>query len=161
LTTKFGMPGSRLAASVPGWNQAALALRAARKVLGGRGRSADPVPDYDPKKAVASLESSLRALRTDSIDVLYLHEVSRAAMGQPEPLTRALETLKASGKVRYIGLSGQLSECALVRTSHPALGEVLQVEIPPAADGSPGIVQALNPPAAVHFWELAATAPAG
>jgi Aldo/keto reductase family len=163
LATKFGIPVSRLAATVPGWNQAAMLLRAARKLVAGRRRPAtrSPVRDYSPQRAVASVESSLRALQTDHVDILYLHEPVLAALGDAEALVQTLEALKASGKIRHVGLSGQESECALLRSSHPALGEVLQVEIPAGPDGSPAAPTVLRPAAAVHFWEFPSASTAG
>ena len=161
LTTKFGLPVSRLAAAVPGWNQAAMVLRAARKLALGRRTASRPLlRDYSPQQALASVERSLRALRTDHIDILYLHEPVPAALSVSEPLVRALDSLKASGKVRYVGLSGQESECALLRNFYPALGEVLQVQVPAASDGWP-ITQGMLHSAAVHFWEFASRSPEG
>jgi aryl-alcohol dehydrogenase-like predicted oxidoreductase len=162
LTTKFGIPISRMAAAAPGWNQAAMVLRAARKLVAGRKRPARSLQrDYSPQRALASVENSLRALRTDHIDILYLHEPTATALPDADPLLHTLEALKASGKVRHVGLSGQVSECARLRSSHPALGEVLQVEVPAAPDGSPAPLGTLQPPAAVHFWEFASGSTAG
>jgi aryl-alcohol dehydrogenase-like predicted oxidoreductase len=61
-----------------------------------------------------SFETSLRLLRADYIDVLFIHEPDRPAqydwwddlINYDGPVMEVLETLKASGAVRNIGLGG-------------------------------------------------------
>jgi aryl-alcohol dehydrogenase-like predicted oxidoreductase len=55
------------------------------------------------KALIAQLEASLRRLRTDCIDLYWLHNWDRRA--PIEETLRALDDLVAAGKVRYIGLS--------------------------------------------------------
>ncbi|MEJ1964014.1 MAG: aldo/keto reductase [Gammaproteobacteria bacterium] len=94
LTTKFGIYSGRLAA-LPPYVTAALRM-ASRLVRGGRGAGGPPPRDYDPDRARVSLENSLRALRTDHVDVLYLHEPELALLGDCDRLARALESFRAS-----------------------------------------------------------------
>jgi aryl-alcohol dehydrogenase-like predicted oxidoreductase len=52
----------------------------------------------------ASLEASLRALRTDYVDLLFLHEAPESVLEQDD-LIEALERLVAEGKVRRFGIA--------------------------------------------------------
>ena len=53
-----------------------------------------------------SLDASLRALRTDYVDFLFLHEAPMAVLAQ-EDLFDALRQLVAAGKVRRFGIASQ------------------------------------------------------
>ncbi len=151
VTTKFGIPTGRLGARIPGWNLVAMGGRLARRVL-SKHSGAGTRRDFSAQEARASVEGSLRALGTDHIDVLYLHEPSLGLLGEPESLAPALEELQTSGKVRYFGLSGQAAACTEIGRHHPRLAGLLQIEVPAAADGLP---DKLSAAAAVRFWELA------
>jgi aryl-alcohol dehydrogenase-like predicted oxidoreductase len=52
---------------------------------------------------LASFEASLRRLRTDHVDVLYVHEFDRTT--PVEETMRVLDDLVTAGKVRYVGAS--------------------------------------------------------
>lgn len=83
--------------------------------LGGRGGD-DPKP-FDPQDKASlrwSLETSLRLLRRESVDVLMIHEPDRP--GQYEwwsdyentqgPVIEMLDEFKREGKIRFTGLGG-------------------------------------------------------
>jgi aryl-alcohol dehydrogenase-like predicted oxidoreductase len=55
------------------------------------------------KALIAQLEESLRRLRTDYVDLYWLHNWDRRA--PIDETLRALDDLVAAGKVRYVGLS--------------------------------------------------------
>lgn len=63
-----------------------------------------------------SLEGSLRALRTDYVDLLFLHEATVSVM-QQEDLFAALERVVAEGKVRRFGIASEpaVVEAAVAR----------------------------------------------
>jgi len=62
-----------------------------------------PPADMEPDRLRASCERSLRALRTDTIDLYQIHWPSKTL--PLEPTWRALEALRAEGKIRHIGVS--------------------------------------------------------
>jgi aryl-alcohol dehydrogenase-like predicted oxidoreductase len=83
------------------------------------------------KAIVQQAEESLRRLRTDYIDIYWLHNWDRTA--PIEETMRALDDLVTAGKIRYVGLSDlpawKVTEAQLVadwRGWTPAIG--LQVE---------------------------------
>jgi aryl-alcohol dehydrogenase-like predicted oxidoreductase len=155
LTSKFGIPAGRLAANVPGWLYAQMALRLAAKAAGlNKGPQQPPRRDFSASVARASLEGTLRRLKTDHVDVLYLHEPQTALLGESDALLRELEALKVSGKVRWFGLSGNPVECARVAAAYPLLAQVLQVEL--LADTAGVGTPADGPPAAIRFCEFSA-----
>jgi predicted oxidoreductase len=59
--------------------------------------------DFSYERIVSSVEGSLKALRTDYIDVLLLHRPD--ALVEPEEVARAFDALEAAGKVRAFGVS--------------------------------------------------------
>jgi aryl-alcohol dehydrogenase-like predicted oxidoreductase len=69
-----------------------------------RARASSMRQDFRPESLVRSLEGSLKRLRTDYIDVFFLHSLPADELGNNE-LFACLEGLKESGKVRHYGIS--------------------------------------------------------
>jgi len=63
------------------------------------------------------LEISLKRLRTDYIDILYLHSCTTSQMVNFEPLMNALVKAKKQGKARFIGISTHTSEPKVIRAT--------------------------------------------
>jgi aryl-alcohol dehydrogenase-like predicted oxidoreductase len=62
--------------------------------------------DYSPARAVASLEDSLRRLRTDRVDVFFVHTPTPdPELFRPEETFAAMERLREQGKIRVVGFS--------------------------------------------------------
>lgn len=159
LTTKFGIAPGRLAAALPGGVYLTAAARAALRMLWlRRSVSGAARRDYSVPAMQTSLEDSLRRLRTDYVDVLYLHAPTRDSLESPETLLRALEALRQAGKVRRIGLSGSAAECGAIARSHPGLAEILQIELAPDSQGLPDGTS-LPAATAVGLWEFPGTPP--
>ena len=59
--------------------------------------------DFSREHIVASVTESLKALRTDYLDVLLLHRPD--SLVEPEEVAAAFDELAQSGKVRYFGVS--------------------------------------------------------
>ncbi|WP_308634075.1 aldo/keto reductase [Paenibacillus silvisoli] len=62
-------------------------------------------PDWDPAMLEASIERSLKRLRTDYVDVVHLHSCSEELLRQGDVIDVLLRA-KEKGKTRYIGYSG-------------------------------------------------------
>lgn len=61
--------------------------------------------DFSKEHILASVDGSLKRLKTDYLDVLLLHRPD--ALVEPEEVAEAFDKLKASGKVRFFGVSNQ------------------------------------------------------
>lgn len=63
--------------------------------------------DFSAKRVIASVDESLKRLRTDYIDVIQVHDVE---FGHKEQIINetlpALHRLKETGKVRFVGITG-------------------------------------------------------
>jgi predicted oxidoreductase len=86
--------------------------------------------DFSYEHIVAQVEGSLRALRTDRLDVLLLHRPD--ALVEPDEVARAFDELEASGKVRAFGVSNHTPrQIDLLRTAvkQPLIANQLQLSI--------------------------------
>ncbi|WP_440897362.1 aldo/keto reductase [Amphibacillus sp. Q70] len=61
--------------------------------------------DFSKEHILASVEGSLKRLKTDYIDILLLHRPD--TLVEPEEVAEAFDELKQSGKVRHFGVSNQ------------------------------------------------------
>jgi aryl-alcohol dehydrogenase-like predicted oxidoreductase len=69
------------------------------------GEELPDLPDWDPRLLEASIDRSLRRLRTDHLDLLQLHSCSLDVL-RHGGVIEVLEKAKRMGKTRYIGYSG-------------------------------------------------------
>ena len=86
--------------------------------------------DFSCEHIMTQVEGSLRALRTDYIDVLLLHRPD--ALVEPEDVARAFDELEASGKVRAFGVSNHTPrQIDLLKTAvrQPIVANQLQLSI--------------------------------
>lgn len=89
-----------------------------------------PYFDFSYEHLVTSVEASLRALRTDHIDILLLHRPD--ALVEPDEVARAFDELHASGKVRHFGVSNHTPyQIELLKKSvrQPLVANQLQLSI--------------------------------
>nr|MBA2677786.1 aldo/keto reductase [Ktedonobacteraceae bacterium] len=70
-----------------------------------RGEELPDLPDWNPKLLEASIDRSLRRLRTDHVDLVELHSCSLDVLRNGDVIP-VLEKAKRMGKTRYIGYSG-------------------------------------------------------
>jgi predicted aldo/keto reductase-like oxidoreductase len=63
------------------------------------------------------LETSLQRLRTDYVDILYLHSCYSPAMATYEPIMEALVKAKQQGKARFLGVSTHRDEPNVIRAA--------------------------------------------
>jgi predicted oxidoreductase len=96
--------------------------------------------DFSYEHIMASVEGSLRALRTDRIDVLLLHRPD--ALVEPDEVARAFGELAASGKVLNFGVSNHTpGQIALLTKSvaQPLVANQLQLSITHAPTVAQGL----------------------
>ncbi|WP_076682752.1 aldo/keto reductase family oxidoreductase [Microbacterium sp. RU33B] len=89
-----------------------------------------PYFDFSYEHIIESVEGSLRALRTDYIDILLLHRPD--ALVEPEEVARAFDELEEAGKVRAFGVSNHTPrQIDLLRTAvrQPIVANQLQLSI--------------------------------
>jgi len=80
---------------------------------------------FDAKTMRASVEESLRQLRTDYVDALLAHEAPASMMAQ-EDLMAALEDVVREGKARRAGISSTGRVAAVIAAEAPPILSVLQ-----------------------------------
>jgi predicted oxidoreductase len=93
-------------------------------------RPAHAIKSYDSSRShvIASVEASLRALRTDRIDVMLLHRPD--LLMDPDELAVTFEGLRASGKVLAFGVSNHApSQLAMLHRRHALVTN--QIELSP------------------------------
>lgn len=84
--------------------------------------------DASPAHVIASVEQSLRQLRTDRLDLLLIHRPD--LLMDVDPLARAFDALKADGKVLHVGVSNHApSQVALLHARHALSAH--QIEMSP------------------------------
>jgi predicted oxidoreductase len=89
-----------------------------------------PYFDFSYEHILSSVEGSLRALKTDYIDILLLHRPD--ALVEPEEVARAFTELESSGKVRAFGVSNHTPrQIDLLRTAvtQPIVANQLQLSL--------------------------------
>jgi L-galactose dehydrogenase len=63
--------------------------------------------DFSTKRIMASIDESLRRLKTDYVDLFQLHDIEFVTKEQIlNEAMPAIEKIKAAGKTRFIGISG-------------------------------------------------------
>jgi aryl-alcohol dehydrogenase-like predicted oxidoreductase len=82
----------------------------------------------------ASFETSLRALRTDYVDMLLMHAAPASVLAQDD-LLEALARLVESGKVRMAGISGDLPTISAYFAQRPPVLTTAQFALNPTNIG--------------------------
>jgi len=132
IATKFGIqPNPWLARSQALMYARLTADAALRRIVRRRRCFAPRRHDYSCAGAVASVDRSLRALRTDHVDILYLHDPTLFGLTDPEKLFGTLRDLKAAGKIRHFGIAGNVSDSRDILSQYPEPGCLLQVNAAP------------------------------
>jgi D-threo-aldose 1-dehydrogenase len=130
VATKFGLEPPR------GLGGKKWIVNTARKVLGpfprllrlakASGAAMGKSGVFAPDAAVRSLETSLRELKTDYVDLLLLHEATLAEALNPS-LIETLECQVKSGKVRHLGIASDFEKLPRDARKLPSLYQVLQL----------------------------------
>jgi len=132
IATKFGIPANPWLNRIPVLMYSRLAANAALRRLTKR-QSFEVKRNYDYRgtSAVASLYRSLRALRTDYVDILFLHDPTLERMAEPDRLFDTLQGLQSQGKVRFLGLAGGARDCLAIIRRYPAQHWLVQLNAAP------------------------------
>jgi predicted aldo/keto reductase-like oxidoreductase len=80
-------------------------------------KGTDREPPATEENLYKQLELSLKRLRTDFVDILYLHSLYTTKMVTYEPLMNALVKVKKQGKARFIGISTHHQEPNIIRAT--------------------------------------------
>jgi predicted aldo/keto reductase-like oxidoreductase len=89
-----------------------------RHVFTAEATAREPAPTEE--NLFEQLETSLERLRTDYVDILYIHSCYSPAMATYEPLMAALVKAKEQGKARFIGVSTHNDEPNVIRAAADA-----------------------------------------
>ncbi len=100
--TKFGLLPSGLIGRA---GRFATALQGARSVLRRAGVLGGPRRSWTAGTLERSVSDSLKALRTERIDALFLHEPRIEELSRADELVEALRRLKESGRIAAVGIS--------------------------------------------------------
>jgi aryl-alcohol dehydrogenase-like predicted oxidoreductase len=84
-------------------------------------------PSFTPANAKASLDRSLRALRTDHINLWLLHEATAADLNN-DTLLHLLEAEVKNGTIGAFGIGSSADKIPNLLASHPAYCSTLQYE---------------------------------
>jgi diketogulonate reductase-like aldo/keto reductase len=130
ITTKFGLMPRENVARLKGPVEIARRLMrsstAIRKLVRRNVRNLTQSGRFDTASAGKSLESSLRALRTDYIDTYLLHEAQ--AEDCTDELLRFLEKSTAEGKILSYGVGSAFAKVEHIAREWPALLPVAQFD---------------------------------
>jgi len=134
LTTKFGLRPSRLATRLlPLQRLGRRTLRAIPALRRAAVRSSGALygsPDFTATTVRLSLESSLRALRTDYVDYFLAHQASASVLPDEETIG-LLEDFKRAGKIVEFGVATEFDWLRPVLSQRPTLSRVVQFDSEP------------------------------
>jgi uncharacterized protein len=91
------------------------------------------VPDRDADKAMATVERSLKRLKTDYLDLLHVHalrdEADAESLGGKGRVLEALHKLRDQGVVKHIGFTGHSSAAGMKRAAELFDFEVMMIAL--------------------------------
>jgi len=131
ITTKFGLEvpqrTSAMQIAIRAGRQIVRLLPSARKMMQRRARTFVKSGRFRAADARASLETSLRELSTDYIDLFLLHDYGVDDHATDE-LVAFLEAAVKAGKIRYFGLGTGIDNVLRALATQPELCNVIQFE---------------------------------
>ncbi len=139
IATKFGIAPTRLARCLGRGQRPARRILEARPALRNQAQEKAAGPQsgpagallysaegYQPAAARKSLERSLRALGTEYVDLLLLHDPAPGSVCS-EDVRCCLEDARTTGLIRSWGLAGEVKPCLQIAADFTAGLPVLQV----------------------------------
>jgi aryl-alcohol dehydrogenase-like predicted oxidoreductase len=129
IATKFGITPNPVFARFPWLMYAQLSANAVqRRITKTNGLAVMPTRDYSAHAAQLSLERSLRALRSDHVDIFFVHDPKPASLGFSDELLTTLDRLRREGKARYVGVAGAAGDCIDVARLFPTMAQITQID---------------------------------
>ncbi len=123
IATKYGIPPNQAIAAIPSF----------RLPIRGFGAIAQKAGIWKRRRAEMtaqglrrSVEQSLRRLRSDWIDILFLHEPEPGVLKSPEAILQELLLLQGEGHIRCFGLAGSWHGIAALGDASTAFAEIVQ-----------------------------------
>jgi aryl-alcohol dehydrogenase-like predicted oxidoreductase len=130
VTTKLGMLPPQRSRALQGAKAlgrvGARVLPALRPLLRRGAQSMASSGAFEPAAARASLETSLRELRVETVDLLLLHECRPADL-ETEGLLDFLGQVVAEGKARAFGIGTDRASTTAIVASRPEFARIVQV----------------------------------
>lgn len=100
-----------------------------------------------PQLILDSIDSSLRRLGTDHVDVYALHKPAHGDIGRDDVL-RTLDGLRRAGKIRRVGMAGDL-HAAQLALAHPEVYDLVQLADDPLQQPLPLLRRSWSRPTAL------------
>lgn len=119
IATKYGVEPRRLCVAAEGVSPVFGSVTRAVAAISERVRPRVAEWTYDVEGLDRSIRHSLKRLRTDYIDILFLHEPNVARLGEAERLWEFLGKLREKGVVKEVGLAGRWQAVLAVRGLMP------------------------------------------
>jgi D-threo-aldose 1-dehydrogenase len=123
VVTKYGIDIDPVLGSLPALGSPLRGIRSVARLAGLWQRH---MPPMTPDGLRASVEASLRRLRTDWIDLLLLHEPSPDRLSTSDAIRAELSSLHSRGLIRAFGLAGGWKGIVSVAALAPELVQVVQ-----------------------------------
>jgi aryl-alcohol dehydrogenase-like predicted oxidoreductase len=123
IATKYGIPADFIMERFPPVAPPLRMLRAAARRFGLWQQRRPPLTAAGLR---ASLERSLRRLKTDWVDVFFLHEPRLERLSQSNEILEQLNKLKERGLVRAFGLAGTWDGIGPLLAADAELAQVVQ-----------------------------------
>src|SRR5262249_7717927 len=123
IATKYGIPADPI---LERWGSIVPQLRVARSFARRIGYGQNRLPPITAVGLRESAERSLRRLRTDRIDILFLHEPHPARLRYPAELLEQFSQLMQRGLVRAFGVAGAWSGVGSLLKAVPELAQIVQ-----------------------------------
>jgi len=140
VTTKLGIVPPRTSQAMRGAKAVARVtarlVPGVRPLLRRRAQSMGQTGAFTPTAARSSLETSLRELRIETVDILLLHECGLDDV-RTGGLLEFLEQAVDEGKVRYFGVATDRDSTAAILAERPEFARVVQVRQTVADDPLP------------------------
>jgi D-threo-aldose 1-dehydrogenase len=130
ITTKLGIVPPRRSRTMrvaKAVGRAAARPELARRVLRKSAQGMVRLGRFDPREARKSLETSLRELRVETVDILLLHECRPSDL-RTEGLLEFLEQAVRAGKIRYFGTGTDIESTEYALRNSPEFARIVQIE---------------------------------